>query len=60
MIKLVSSGKEPVIAGAVEWLKAKGIPASLIRSISLDVEVGQPAKLTVSLYVDEPDDLAEK
>lgn len=60
MIKLVQSGKEPVITGAVAWLEAHGIPVTLIQSISLEAKVGEVARITVTMIVDEPDELAEQ
>lgn len=57
-IKVVSTGKEPLIRDAVAWLEERGIKPAEIRSVSVDATVGQPLTLSVVLIVRDPDELA--
>lgn len=58
MAKKVVTGSEPILAEALAYLARKGIPATDIRGISMDAEIGKPALITVTMYVNDAADLA--
>jgi hypothetical protein len=57
-IKLVT-GREPILAEALAWLERKGIPARMIKSISVDGAVGTPLLITATFIVDDPAEVTE-
>lgn len=57
-LRVVKTGQEPILREAVDWLEGKGIPATCIRAVSMDAEIGQPMTITATFYVDESDEMA--
>lgn len=56
--RIVRTGQEPILREAVDWLESKGIPATSIRAVSMDAEIGQPMSITATFYVDESEEIA--
>ncbi len=55
-IKLVTQGKEKGIVWAMAWLDRQGIPASMIRSVTVAAESGKPMTITPTIIVPDPDE----
>lgn len=51
-IRVVQTGREPLIEDAFDWLASKGLPARLINTVDLHAQAGDAMTLTVKLYVD--------
>jgi hypothetical protein len=59
-IIMCKDGTEPTIAAAVQYLERRyGIPASHIHAASVAAEVGQPIRITVTLFQQSDEDVTE-
>ena len=59
VIKVIKTGDEPGIAGAVAWLERHGIPKTTIRGVTITGDVGEPLMITPTIIIEDPAELGE-